>query len=579
MVAPEPNGDGFLAMARGLLDCRVERAVGGAAVHRCEAVMRMNRHLGWLAVLLAFGLAACDSGADDLSTPPGADPSDEPPLQSADVLLEGAPSNGDLPDEPKADQVMPKQFDLVEFQSPVKSQGRRGVCSIFSTVALMEHLYIKEGTILDPDFSEQFLQWSVKFEVGAFRTTGGSNASSNLDAISRFGIVDEATEPYQPSGWTTADDERCTGDDRPTLCYTNGEPSEEVKSAKRWKLPRSRWVSSRAKNIKAFMYTNKQAVAAGMTFFYQSWNHGGSKIPVSSEYKAQGYVLYPNAKDKELSLEKRAGHSILLVGWDDDLEVPILDEAGEQVLDANGEPITEKGFFLIKNSWGTGSFGNKNPKGDGYGWLSMRYVEEYGSIVGANEPTVDLGPELCGNGLDDDRDGQIDCDDSECAADAACAEPEVCDDGVDNDGDGDLDCADSDCAEHGACIPQEGRAPIQASNETEIAIPDNDPAGIVSSLQIEAEPGFILDEVELGLLIEHTWIGDLTVRLVHPDGSVAVIHDKTGDDADDIVIEAQRIEAFAGKPAAGTWVLEVVDTAGGDLGTLVGWSLDLKPRQ
>ncbi|MCB9525251.1 MAG: proprotein convertase P-domain-containing protein [Myxococcales bacterium] len=542
--------------------------------------MRIHRHLGWLAALLAFGLTACDNGSDDLSTPAGADPQDEPPLQSAEVLLEGAPGNAEIPDEPKADQVMPKQFDLVDLQSPVRSQGRRGVCSIFSTVALMEHLYIKEGTITDPDFSEQFLQWSVKFEVGAFRDTGGSNASSNLQAISTYGIVDEATSPYEASGWTTANDERCTGEDRPTICHTNGEPSDEVKNAKRWKLPRSRWVSSRPKNIKAFMYTNKQAVAAGMTFFYQSWNHGGSKIPTNSEYKAKGYILYPNAKDKELSLEKRAGHSILIVGWDDELELPIMDEAGKQVLDAQGNPITEKGFFLIKNSWGTGSWGSQNPKGDGYGWLSYQYVEEYGSIVGADVPDVDLGPELCGNGIDDDRDGAMDCDDSECAADPACVEPEVCDDFIDNDGDGDTDCADSDCAEHGACIPQEGeRNPISAGNEARTAVPDNDPAGIVSTLVIEAEPGFILDDVKVDVLVEHTWIGDLTVRLVHPDGTVAVLHDQTGDDADDLVIEQLDVAAFDGKPAAGTWVLEVVDNAGGDEGALVGWYLNLAPRQ
>jgi hypothetical protein len=55
----------------------------------------------------------------------------------------------------------------------------------------------------------------------------------------------------------------------------------------------------------------------------------------------------------------------------------------------------------------------------------------------------------CSDGADDDGDGDIDCDDADCDGDAACdttSGPEVCDDTVDNDGDGNADCADSDCA-------------------------------------------------------------------------------------------------------------------------------------
>lgn len=60
----------------------------------------------------------------------------------------------------------------------------------------------------------------------------------------------------------------------------------------------------------------------------------------------------------------------------------------------------------------------------------------------------------CGNGLDDDLNGSIDCDDpgcnlAACGSGCLCAgttKAEVlCDDGVDNDGDGQLDCTDPDC--------------------------------------------------------------------------------------------------------------------------------------
>jgi len=53
--------------------------------------------------------------------------------------------------------------------------------------------------------------------------------------------------------------------------------------------------------------------------------------------------------------------------------------------------------------------------------------------------------EICGDGMDNDCDELIDCCDDDCAADEACATEAVCDDGVDNDCDGAWDCGDDDC--------------------------------------------------------------------------------------------------------------------------------------
>ena len=62
--------------------------------------------------------------------------------------------------------------------------------------------------------------------------------------------------------------------------------------------------------------------------------------------------------------------------------------------------------------------------------------------------------ESCANGLDDDADGLVDCDDTACVADANCVSlPEVCNDSRDNDRDGLTDCADTaDCATDVNCI-------------------------------------------------------------------------------------------------------------------------------
>jgi serine protease AprX len=71
-------------------------------------------------------------------------------------------------------------------------------------------------------------------------------------------------------------------------------------------------------------------------------------------------------------------------------------------------------------------------------------------------PVASAKENICDDAIDDDRDGQTDCDDTDCASDPVCGatEPEICGDGKDNDGDGATDCADSDCAADPVCLPE-----------------------------------------------------------------------------------------------------------------------------
>src|SRR5690349_12430096 len=58
----------------------------------------------------------------------------------------GAPKNDSLPNDNKADEIYPATFQLPKAeQSPVKTQGSRGVCSIFAATAIVENLYLKAG--------------------------------------------------------------------------------------------------------------------------------------------------------------------------------------------------------------------------------------------------------------------------------------------------------------------------------------------------------------------------------------------------------------------------------------------------
>ncbi len=497
--------------------------------------------LKWLLALGFVGLVAC--GTDDNETPTGND--DEvtldPILADIDELQLGWPGNDALPREDKSDQnFQPRFVDLTALQSPVKSQGGRGVCSIFASTAYIEHLYISAGET-NPDFSEQYLQWSSKFLEGAFPNTGGSNNQSNLDAVKNYGTVVESEWPYESKGWTSADDAECTGEDstKPIKCFTNGDAPQSAKDAQKYFIPTARWHSSKVRSVKATMFNKKQAVPVGLTFFYQSWNHGRSPLPVNSEYSKKGYVLYPNAKDKELSLVKRAGHAILLVGWDDTLEVTKMDEEGKPVLDASGNPIKEKGFFLFKNSWGKGAFGSLNPEGDGYGWLSYKYVEEYGSSAVSDVPELTTPSEVCGDGADNDRNGSSDCDDSACATHPSCM--------------------------NGSELIE---LDLSAGNE----IPDNDPAGLAVDFLVEG-PGEV---TALAVMIEitHTYIGDIKILLKGPDGTVATLKRSDSNSADDLS-EIYVVEDFNGKSGEGTWTLNVVDAANSDTGVLKSATIEL----
>ncbi len=482
--------------------------------------------------------SACAGGEDELPSPYD----DDFPV-SEDNVNAGAPANGTLSDDNKADAVYPAKFEVAD-QSVVQSQGSRGVCSIFASTALVENLYIKAGLpAADANFSEQYLQWAAKNLQHAFPNSDGSNADDNLKTVVRFGTVKEAEWPYESSPWTAANDPACgEGENKPTKCYTNGEPPATVAMAAKFKLPSTRWINTNS--IKAHIHGKKTGVNVGMTFFYQSWNHRRSTVPVDAELWRQGVVTYPNEKDKTESATHRAGHAIHIIGWDDDKEVPMRDGEGKPVLDTDGNPKKEKGFWLFKNSWGTASFGVDHPTGPGYGWLSYRYVKEYGSAVAAEVPTL------------------------------ANPVAEVCDDAtnLDEDGDGKVNCADTDCSAAPSC--QGGGIAHNYAATPAAAIPDNAPAGISNTIAV-TDTGTITD-AKLTVDITHSYRGDLKVTLTNGTDSV-VVHNATGGSADDLK-QTFPVAGFVGKALAGGWTLKVVDTAAQDVGTLNSWSLEISSR-
>lgn len=157
----------------------------------------------------------------------------------------------------------------------------------------------------------------------------------------------------------------------------------------------------------------------------------------------------------------------------------------------------------------------------------------------------------------------------------------------------------------GSVASQVGQSGNPLPNETlPIAIPDNTPAGTTSTITVsDTTP---LTSLDVAVAIDHTWVGDVTVSLTSPGGTTVTLLDRPGVPASTFgcsdnnmnvvfsdsasvnpettcpgttpwlsgpVLPASPLSAFAGENPAGTWTLTVSDSAGGDTGIIVDWSL------
>jgi subtilisin-like proprotein convertase family protein len=121
---------------------------------------------------------------------------------------------------------------------------------------------------------------------------------------------------------------------------------------------------------------------------------------------------------------------------------------------------------------------------------------------------------------------------------------------------------------------------LRLSADPGLTIPDDDPLGVASTLTVNHQGK--LQGIAVRVDISHSWIGDLDLVLVAPDGREAELHGRSGGGADDIqatytpqnrVVLADWVQAQP--PVAGNWTLKVMDRASRDVGTLNHWELEL----
>ena len=108
------------------------------------------------------------------------------------------------------------------------------------------------------------------------------------------------------------------------------------------------------------------------------------------------------------------------------------------------------------------------------------------------------------------------------------------------------------------------------SGDISIAIPDNNREGI--SHTIEVGDVATVESATIDIDIDHTYIGDLVIKVTNPAGTEFVLH-KKGGSADDV----KKTFTIDGVGAInGVWTISVSDNYGADLGTLNSWGLNFR---
>lgn len=109
-------------------------------------------------------------------------------------------------------------------------------------------------------------------------------------------------------------------------------------------------------------------------------------------------------------------------------------------------------------------------------------------------------------------------------------------------------------------------------NKTSYTIPDNNAQGVTSTINVP-DDFQVGSKVEVEVVIEHTYIGDLIISLKHGTKTVVLQKNQGGSAAN--LNKTFTVTDFTGDSAKGEWGLVVVDNAAQDTGKIVSWKLKI----
>jgi len=108
------------------------------------------------------------------------------------------------------------------------------------------------------------------------------------------------------------------------------------------------------------------------------------------------------------------------------------------------------------------------------------------------------------------------------------------------------------------------------SNANNVTIPDNNSTGATSDISVNRTGA--AGNLEIIYDIVHTYRGDLTVKLVDPNGNESTLRSASGGSTDNL---NETISIDKGTTQSdGNWGLKVVDGAGADVGYIDYWSIE-----
>ncbi|MFU8804910.1 MAG: proprotein convertase P-domain-containing protein [Bradymonadaceae bacterium] len=118
---------------------------------------------------------------------------------------------------------------------------------------------------------------------------------------------------------------------------------------------------------------------------------------------------------------------------------------------------------------------------------------------------------------------------------------------------------------------------VTVSNDSRVAIPDNDPTGASSTINV-SESG-VLKGLTIDLKISHTYRGDLRVELRKGGVSVTLFNGLAGVERawdDDVELTSEIVNGFEGLDIAGEWEIHVIDGMRFDTGHIESFTLNLE---
>ncbi len=231
---------------------------------------------------------------------------------------------------PALTSTLPLDVDWRSRMSPIKNQGSRGTCVSFASTALREYLEVVAGSDTS-DLSEQFLYWNCKQNDG--NSGCGTWVSVAMQCLLNDGECRESIWPYNASATPCPDAQG-------PLPQGAMDKADDFKTGHTITLnPKS------VDDIKTCLADGK--VVPFSVPVYSSWYY-------SATVRRYGNINMPIPGDTVVG-----GHAMCFVGYQDDASAP------------------EGGYFILRNSWGTG-WAWDSPYEAGYGTIPYAYIAQDG---------------------------------------------------------------------------------------------------------------------------------------------------------------------------------------------------------